>query len=327
MLDPDKQLIRGQDGDFTNLAIGEPIFLQRHMAHVVPSPPSDPWMPLYPPYRGIPELIKALEKENPGHYVVIANGAKQALAAAFYALRGPGIVSHSTPHWPSYPTLVKLHGSVFCGEVASTHTGIYCVTSPNNPDGSMVQSGDSLPYDVWDAVYAHWVYEWNHVKPIHKVSVWSAAKLFGLSGERVGWALTKDESLAMKMADYVEKTTSGVNVRAQIRVAQIVANENHGAIIEAYCSAADDLRSNRLLFEEHIEPHTTYSSYSVGMFAWFKTKDPEVFRDALKCAKVMLVDGKACGATEDGWFRMSLGQSPEVQKSALERLGQELSYG
>lgn len=340
MVDPDKQMIRGQDGDNTNLAIGEPIFLQKWMRYVIPDVDVAPAMPLYPPYRGSSDLLAALKAWYPGQYAVVTNGAKQGLLAAMYALP-PGAVLHSAPHWPSYPTLARLSGRQFSTEwIAKRYPPILFTSSPNNPDGHQETYGNHpkwiidgnkwespVVFDVWDAAYAHWVYDWNQVIPRHTVSVWSAAKAFGLSGERVGWALTKDEGLAEKMADYIEKTTSGVNVRAQDRVAKVFTHVNDDRMQEAYQSASFDLRKNIVNYRALIKPHTVESKVGVGMFAWFKAANPILFKNALRHAKVTLVDGKACGMDEDGWYRMSLGQTPEVQEEALSRLAKELDHG
>ena len=64
-----------------------------------------------------------------------------------------------------------------------------------------------------------------------------------------------------------------------------------------------------------------------GMFAWFYPIQPKKFQNALQRAKVALVDGRACGMEEDGWYRMSMGHTLEVTQAALGRLRKELDNG
>ncbi len=336
-MDPDKQMVRWpMEEGWVNLSIGEPIFLQKHLSEEkrFPKPGvsygSHFGGECYPPYMGQPDLLKTLHLKHPGKHVVVTNGAKQALLAAIYAttyIKRVGGISHSAPHWPSYPTLAMLSGSGFFVDPDNRDFITYYVSSPNNPDGKEWQGE---PCDVWDAAYAHSVYGWSGTIPDHRISVWSAAKMFGLSGERVGWAVTADEELANKMADYVEKTTSGVNIHAQQRVAYIVGSYA-GFLDKEYNEARVDLLRNAYEFNYWIRPHCDVvegtPTSSIGMFAWFKAKDAKTFRLALERAMILVVDGKACGATEDGWFRMSMGQSPEVNREALTRLGTELDNG
>ncbi len=328
-MDPDKQLIRTQDGDTINLAIGEPIFLQNRLSFPYAGKEYQPEH--YPPHQGQPELLTALRARHPGMHVVVANGAKQALLAAMYATREhldlAGVV-HRAPHWPSYPTLSRLSGIDFFETAPKTWNHMtHFVSSPNNPDGREWQ-GEKC--DVWDAAYAHSVYGWSGVRPDHKISVWSAAKLFGLTGERIGWAATDDEELAEKMADYIEKTTSGVNIHAQNRLTGILrmadwCNERN------YEDAREDLRVNGQLFRDHLMKHTGFCRGTPmgdpGMFAWFYACQPEKFKAALVRAKVALVDGRACGMKDEGWYRMSMGQTVQVTEKALSRLALELNDG
>ncbi len=326
-MDPDKQLVRTQEDGQTNLAIGEPYFLHKHLHQFMEGGDKGPFkFPTYPNYKGDPVLLHELEYRHPGLHVVVTNGAKQALLAAFYALKEACIdrtVCHRTPLWPSYRTLVRLSGLSFLDDSSAD---IQVSTSPNNPDGSI----EKKPVDVLDAAYAHEVYGWDGTFPSHEVSVWSAAKLLGLSGLRVGWLVTGDRTLADLAADYVEKTTSGVNVEAQRRIAWVLGGMSLAPAIttQAYTAARVDLMKNGSFFNHWIAPYCEVVDglphNGRGMFAWFKVKSPTQFRLALQKSKVLVVNGAACGMEEDGWFRMSMGHCPEFTRSALENLADKL---
>ncbi len=326
--DPDKQMVRTQGGDSFNLAVGEPFFI--HSGRTRP----EPWL-RYPQYQGQPELLEELKKKHPGLHVVVANGAKQAILATLYAYQlgrhFPNEIFHEAPHWPSYPTLAKLSGgSFFCHRYYPSVEGtVTVITSPNNPDSRTFKDGDEC--HIWDAAYAHEVYGWNGKAPKHEVSIWSAAKLFGVSGLRVGWLVTANDRIAELAADYVEKTTSGVNVEAQLRVAEILTEirENPEEVKDHYKEARQRLYENGYIFNQTVAPYCLQiaglPATDVGMFAWFQPDMNTLkFKDALAEAKILLVSGTACGM-DDSWFRMSLGQTPEVLKPQLERLAEVLS--
>ncbi len=322
-MDFDKQMVRGPGEEgWTNLSIGEPFFLQRHLGPVLPH--TDRLGESYPEYAGQPQLLALLQMLNPGKHAVVTTGAKQAISAAIYAMARPDVY-HAVPHWPSFPTLAKMAGKGW-SEDRYHPSSTVIASSPNNPDGRQWLGGETQ--DILDCAYAHKVYGWNRIIPDHKISVWSASKMFGLSGERIGWALTEDSNLAARMADYVEKTTSGVNIHAQKRLAAIL-RMNRGCFAGAYLYARDDLISNGMAFNTHITPHCLevlgVPESGRGMFAWFRVADTDKFKVALERAKILLVSGEACGMTEPGWYRMSMGHYPEVTQEALERLGKELN--
>lgn len=335
--DPDSYLVRGEENGWTNLAIGEPYFLRPHLQHCFNRSLPDVKRLTYPPHGGCPELLEQLRRwRHPGQYVVVANGAKQALLAAFYAFRtarGCDTVHHDAPYWPSFPTLAHLSEMYFMPHrplLGRYRGSIYVKALPNNPDGKVLAPHTNFDHiNIVDAAYAHPVYGWTEAK-VFPTSVWSAGKLLGLSGIRVGWLATKDADLASLAADYVEKTTSGVNVEAQLCLAHTLSwmDTFPESVRAGYSAARKDLLTNGAQFMRHIAPYCKVVDglplHGRGMFAWFRTKDPTSFRAALAKACVLVVPGRACGERQDGWFRMSMGHRPEVTAQALAQLGEEL---
>jgi aspartate/methionine/tyrosine aminotransferase len=323
----DLQLVRGNVEGGYNLAIGEPALLQKWLDF----PKFDHVGPLsYPTLDGNQGLLDELRLlyPNPNRHIVIANGAKQALLAAFYAFQkvtGKTNVFHSAPYWPSYPTLAEMSGMTFNQNIHDNVT-LEVATAPNNPDGGEYGG----VFDIWDAAYAHWFYGWdgNHIKS--RVQVYSASKLLGLSGARVGWLVTEDGNLADRARRYVEFTTSGVSTLSQSYVAYClnrVRNDNMASW--AFGEARKDMIHNghnfmRVLgyFVEHVRGVPTDGK---GMFAWFKVKNSciDSFENALKKAKVTIVSGNACGGS-DGHYRMNMCQEMDYTLKALNAIEEHM---
>lgn len=323
----DSQMVRGPiDGGF-NLAIGEPVVLQQRLR----IPGFDAMGPYnYPVLGGEVALLNELKKLYPGKEIVIANGAKQALSAALHSIKCPGpgtngapYVYHPRPYWPSHKTLSGMADLGFTNHMASwerEENFIRISTSPNNPDGS-----ENLePCDIWDAVYAHWVYGWSGNAPLHKVQIVSASKLLGLSGVRVGWLITEDKEIADRAKMYVEKTTSGVSVLSQHYVAWALHwMEGNDLVVPALQSARRDMIENGVMFNRYLSSYCKKIAGTPdserGMFAYFQIDDraQDRFVQAIGKARVALVCGEICGAREPGWWRMNMAHDGNYTEDAL----------
>lgn len=323
----DLQMARGNvEGGF-NLAVGEPEFLQERLYFGPLMDMSSSWP--YPTIDGHKYLLEELRKLHPtSKYIVITNGAKQALLAAFYAYKTVDKVKavyHEAPYWPSYPTLAKISGLEFHTNNESQKTDFYnvsCITSPNNPNGKL----DPSWCHIWDAVYAGSnLYGFDGLKPNYEGAVYSAAKLLGLSGLRVGWLVTNNAELAKHASNYVEFTTSGVALPTQSYVAGALhyLNSDQDGMKKIFESARQDLLTNGDIFKTYLSNHTDdvhgVPNEGTGMFAWFKVNDVYRFNEALNKAKIRLVTGPACGGDEN-YFRMSMGLTPDKTEAALKAL-------
>lgn len=338
----DLQMARGEIEGGYNLAIGEPVVLQEHLRFPI-FETQGPFT--YPTLEGYPPLVEELQRLYPDQHVVVANGGKQALLAAFYALNrleGRQIVHHAQPFWPSYRTLARMSGLDF--EDPPLWEGWYdqftqlrprrsrviqVVTSPNNPDGRQLQSWNDGSFDVWDAVYAHWVYGWNGYEPPHRIRVGSASKLLGLSGVRVGWLVTRADRLAALAREYVEITTSGVSVVAQEYVANALRLMREINPMVQLRAAREAILQNGESFKRHLGHHMQavdgVPDTGVGMFAFAFPRDPERFSRACAAAKVAVVTGGACGNYQ-GRFRMSMAHNVNYTEEALQALRKELDH-
>lgn len=328
----DWQMAKVSDPDIINLAVGEPHFLQNELRRsAIPAACTATLSGLeYPPFGGNPALIAAI-KRLPlcGGYdhVVITNGAKQAISAALYAaseVRRAKRLVHAAPHWPSYPTLAFQSGMQFSA-IGSGADTVVAITSPNNPDGHQV--GRESCY-LWDAAYASALYGYNGELLNADVMVISLAKMLGVSGLRVGAALTNDADLARSMAYFVEISTSGVATTAQEQCTAFLQylETPHGGMefSEVTDRARKTLEKNRCFFEEYVRPYCEFAAYQHGMFAWFRPTSDLDFNSVLREAKVRLVDGDACGMP--GWYRMSLGIDTENFATAVRAISNAIIH-
>jgi aspartate/methionine/tyrosine aminotransferase len=215
------------------------------------------------------------------------------------------------------------------GGVLDPEDEIYIHASPNNPDGLIrggpfvegkVPNGCSV---VWDAAYAHRLYGWrhSHFPGYHDISVWSGGKLTGNTGARVGWLSTDDEFLADRARQYVEQTTSGVSVDAQVAVTVDLEKLAYEP------SIADEFREsvsvNRLIITNallQVDDDLTDHTDEGGMFMWVYSPQSFKLNKALKTAKIAVLRGEACGMKAPGWYRWSLGQSNEFTRNAMNAL-------
>lgn len=314
----DQQLVRGSAQH--NLAIGEPEFLRRVFEPHYPRHYGSDLS--YPDTKPSDDLLFELRKLHPKGHIVVTNGAKQALHAAVHALKinNPGLVTglyHHAPYWPSYPTIAKYANLPFHTQ-SSDQFDVDVVTSPNNPDGKERKDGI-----VWDAVYAHSVYGWSGAEPMHAISVWSAGKMLGSPGTRVGWLVTENGALAGHAQQFVEQTTSGVSTVGQHHVAATLRNTER-VRKDLYTSAEFVLKTNRSRFNLYLDKYITDLGTGKGMFMWFQAKDPEKFANALSASGVIMVTGKACGDERPGVYRASLGLDLMPHQNAVIALSKEL---
>lgn len=326
----DHQMMRGHDDGGYNLAVGEAFFLADNLYWANSRPPT--YGPFYYPVAsGEKELIEEIQFLHPGKHIVITNGAKQAIAAALYAFRSVYnhfSAGHSAPYWPSYPTLIRAAGLMIEERDGRPEAPMLrLATLINNPNGSVATDCDLL-----DCAYGHSVYGWQNEWPEHKISVWSAAKLFGVAGLRLGWLVTDNAELAAKAAFFEEITTSGVSVLSQRYVAKLFKfqREQKETADKTYDAARRVLLKNADTFNQLLGSYCSVIQGAPldgrGMFAWFQVspEHQDNFTTITRDLRIKLVTGDACGMKEKGWYRMSMGHRTDFTQEALEKLADAL---
>ena len=194
----------------------------------------DPRNHRYTPAGGLPELKKAIAEKTrrdsglpvePAQ-VLVTNGGKQAIYAAFAAMLDPGDeVIVPAPYWTTYPEAIRLAGGVPV-EVLADETQDYKVTveqleaartertkvllfvSPSNPTGSVYTADEIRAIGAWveehglwaltDEIYEHLVYDGVDTGSLpvlcpelqdNCVVVNGVAKTYAMTGWRVGWMI------------------------------------------------------------------------------------------------------------------------------------------
>lgn len=285
---------------------------------------------------GTPELIAAIGRihnefgncEMEGRHVVVANGATQAICAALYAYsrRFWKNVEIQSPHWFRLPEIVSImnmrwaHGG-----------GIQLITRPNNPDSNNDPLDPMIPNAIVDCCYNWPQYTDNVRKVDQEIAIFGLAKMTGHASLRVGWAVVKDKEMADYMNHYVERTTSGISMAAQMAALEILRDELAWADSTAmgrpggsihWATEELKLRWKRLqaVMPEFISIENREKS---GMFAWCKMKVEECgwsaswFMEDRYQVKVM--SGLASGSTFE-YFRLNMGCSSDEFDELLERL-------
>ncbi len=279
----------------------------------------------YPPPNGTKELTSLLEAKYQAP-VVVTNGAKQSLGAAFYALkkRGRTNVDMRTPFWALIPPLMAAHGITFQKSTADAQL----LLLPNNPDGYMLSSreievvvamckGAGIPL-IHDAVYYTHSYlpDSFPLTPFGDMQIFSASKMYGLSGLRLGYVVCHNKDYYRDLCEYMEMMTVGVSTAGQELLASILRQEKVvGKQFEFESYAA--LKKAKLLFKtinpDVVEVPSNFEE-TPGMFAWVKIKN----KAALTAAKINVIDGSVFGG--EGYVRMNLAVPYETLKEVVDRL-------
>ena len=256
--------------DVVGFGAGEPDF---------PTPPaivaaaaeacSDPSNHRYTPAGGMPALKAAVAAKTARDsglqvtpaQVLITNGGKQAVYAAFATLLDPGDeVLLPAPYWTTYPEAIRLAGGVPVDVVTDESQG-YRVTveqleaartdrtkvllwcSPSNPTGAVASPEEvravgewALAHGIWvvaDEIYEHLVYgDAEHVSmPVVVpgladtcVVVNGVAKTYAMTGWRVGW-LIGPADVVKGATNLQSHATSNVSNVAQVAALAAVSGD------------------------------------------------------------------------------------------------------
>ncbi len=276
----------------------------------------------YQPAAGKPDLVKILEDKYDAR-VVVANGAKQALAASCYAFKNSGCrkVFYDTPFYPANPSIIEAIGLTKAQECDAD---CFLITSPNNPDGKNLTSLELINWRykgpmIHDAAYYTDIYlpEGEITLPMGSIQVFSMSKMYGLSGLRIGYAVCHNEKYYADMVNYIEMTTAGVSTASQDIARNIEAffRDNPSYLKEFNAEARASIASARKELDR-LDPDVLeiVPCQSNSMFGWFKA-GPAL--DA-KAAKVYILPGELFG--QPGMMRMNIAHPPEVIREAVDRL-------
>ena len=274
--------------------------------------------------------------------VIVTNGAKQSLFNIFYSVLNPqDEVIVIAPYWVSYPEIIKMclgrpvivtpEDGTFTPRfedierAVTSYTRAIIVNSPNNPSGAIYPPAliEKLVdfcerkgiFLVCDDIYHKLTFDHKEAIPAtrfakkdiedsHVIIVNGVAKLYGMTGFRIGWVIGPRELIRV-MTNVTVQITSGVSPVSQ--AAAEGALNGLQSVVEALRL---QIQNNRdVLLQEMksfngarlIPPDGTF--YALPDLRAFNNNSVELARFLLKRALVVTVPGKEFGM--EGHIRIS----------------------
>jgi aspartate aminotransferase len=289
--------------------------------------------------------------------VIITNGAKQSLYNIFYSILNPqDEVIVIAPYWVSYPEMIKMclgipvivtpEDGTFTPRfedierAVTSSTRAIIVNSPNNPSGAIYP--DALIekivnlcekkgiFMICDDIYHKLTFDRNVATPAyhftdrdiensHIIVVNGVAKLYGMTGFRIGWVVAPRQLVSI-MTNVLAQTTSCVSPIAQ--AAAEGALNGLQSVVEALRLQIQNSRD--VLLQEMktfngvrlIEPQGTF--YALPDIRAFNNNSVEASKFLLKKAMVVTVPGKEFGM--EGHIRISFAGSIKDLTDGIARI-------
>lgn len=289
--------------------------------------------------------------------VIVSAGAKQSIFNILYSILNPqDEVIVLAPYWVSYPEIVKMcygipvivrpEDGTFhprfeeIERVVTSSTKAIILNSPNNPSG-IIFSDEFLAklvefcerkgiYIIADDIYHKLVFDGKHSTPAYKfstkdsentkiIAVNGVAKLYGMTGFRIGWAVAP-RKLVQVMTNVQGQVTTCVSPFLQVAA--------EGALIGLQ-SIVEQLRltmqNNRDVIMQElrsftgvkcVKPQGTF--YCLPDFRAYKPDSVALSDFLLKRAYVVTVPGKEFGM--EGHLRLSFAGSVKDLTDGIARI-------
>ena len=289
--------------------------------------------------------------------VIVTNGAKQSLFNILFSILNPqdeAIII--APYWVSYPEIIKMcnarpvvvtpEDGTFTPrfedieQAVTGYTRAIIVNSPNNPSGVIYPPAliEKLVnfcerkgiFLISDDIYHKLVFDGNEAVPAyrytqkdiedsHVIVVNGVAKVYGMTGFRVGWGVAP-RALVRVMTNVTVQMTSGVSPVSQ--AAAEGALNGIQSIVEALRLQIENNR-NVLLQEMKsfsgarlIPPDGTF--YALPDLRAFNPNSVEISKFLLEKAMVVTVPGKEFGM--EGHIRLSFSGTIKDVTEGLARI-------
>ena len=271
--------------------------------------------------------------------VLISAGAKQALFNFLLAAVDVGDeVIFAAPYWVSYPEMVKMAGGtpvivrpqqglqVTAEQLlraVTPKTKAILLNSPCNPSGqiyseafikTLVEFAEQRDiFLVMDDIYHQLVFDGARVpnpcayakKGNNLVIINGVSKLYGLTGLRIGWAVSARQDLIAAMGRMQAQSTSCNSDLSETAAAAALTGDQ-SCIVEL----RKILEENRNVLLEELSkiPHVQVAKpagtfYSFADFSHYNASSEALAQYLLEKALVAVVPGKAFGV--DGYLRIS----------------------
>ena len=289
--------------------------------------------------------------------VIITNGAKQSLFNIFYSILNPqDEVILIAPYWVSYTEMIKMclgipvivtpEDGTFTPRyedierAVTSSTRAIIINSPNNPSGAiypaeLIEKIVTLCemkgiFMICDDIYHKLTFDHCRAVPAYSftkrdvdssnvIVVNGVAKLYGMTGFRIGW-MVGPRDLVKVMSNVLAQTTSCVSPLAQS--AAEGALNGLQSVVEALRL---QIQNNRdVVLQEMktfngarlIPPHGTF--YALPDIRAFSNNSVEVSKFLLKKAMVVTVPGKEFGM--EGHIRISFAGSVKDVTEGIARI-------
>ncbi len=269
---------------------GEPDFpTPAHIVEAAVAACHDPKNHRYTPAGGLPELKEAIAAKTlrdsgyavEASQVVVTNGGKHAVFAAFAALCDPGDeVIVPAPYWTTYPESIALAGGVpVVVETAddagfkvtveqldaakTDRTKVLLFVSPDNPSGAIYDPDEVKAIGEWavangiwvvtDEIYEHLVYgDHQHVSMPTIVPeirdrcivLNGVAKTYAMTGWRVGWMIGPTDIVKASTNFQSHATSNVANVAQRAALAAVTGSLDDVAMMrEAFARRGSTMHS------------------------------------------------------------------------------------
>lgn len=269
-VDAKAKALKAQGEDVIGFGAGEPDFpTPDYIVEAAVAACRVPKNHKYTPAAGLPELREAIAQKTKrdsnlaveAGQVLVTNGGKHAVYAAFCALCDPGDeVLLPAPYWTTYPEAIALAGGVPVEIMTDETTGFLATVeqleaartpktkalvfvSPSNPSGAIYPPEQveaigkwALDNGIWvitDEIYEHLVYGDNRFVSMPAVVPGLAdqclilngvAKTYSMTGWRVGWMIGPTDVIKAAI-NFQSHTTSNVcNVAQAAAVAAVTGD-------------------------------------------------------------------------------------------------------
>jgi len=295
-------------------------------------------------------ICEKLKRDNGLEYtpsqIVVANGAKQALAGTVLALVNPGDeVIIPAPYWITYPELVKLAGGtpvfVETGEdfkitpeqleaAITAKTKAVIINSPNNPTGAVytesqlraladVLKSENAIWVISDEVYENLVYgkakHFSIARVYNRTVVINGfSKTYSMTGWRIGYSASSAE-VAAAIDNIQSHVTSNVNTMTQHAGQEALAGKQGDKFLRDMLAEFDRRRS---YITERISKMPRASCNLPDGAFYVMVKTDVTSEQLLDYARIATVPGAAFGAP--GYIRFSYTVSVDDIKEGMDRL-------
>ena len=294
--------------------------------------------------------------------IIVSDGAKQCLWNILYTVCDPqDEVIITAPFWVSYPEMIKMIGAIpviitpedgsfiprfdEIERAVSSYTKAIIINSPNNPSGmifpeeliaSLVELCETKGiYLICDDIYNRLVFDGNIATPAYKyttrdvenskiIVVNGVAKLYGMTGFRIGWVVAPRKMVEV-MTNVQSQTTTCVSP-----VMQAAAEGALSGMQSVVESLRLTIQNNRDVLMQELrsftgihcaKPQGTF--YALPDFKTYLRKSiasssAELSQFLLKRALVVTVPGKEFGM--EGYLRLSYSGSVKDITEGIERM-------